>query len=49
VFPLLFFKRISDIHDEEYEAATMLQCENIKATIWQNVSENGPFFATIFS
>jgi len=22
---------------------------NIKATIWQNVSKNGPFFATTFS
>lgn len=29
--------------------ATTLQCGNIKATIWQNVSENGPFFATTFS
>ena len=26
-----------------------LRCGNIKATIWQNVSENGPFFATTFS
>jgi len=29
--------------------ATTLRCGNIKATIWQNVSENGPFFATTFS
>jgi len=29
--------------------ATTLRCWNIKATIWQNVSENGPFFATTFS
>ncbi len=29
--------------------ATTLQCGNIKATIWQNVSEKGPFFATTFS
>jgi hypothetical protein len=26
-----------------------LRCGNIKATIWQNVSENDPFFATTFS
>jgi len=26
-----------------------LRCGNIKATIWQNVSENGPFFATTLS
>ena len=26
-----------------------LRCGNIKATIWQNVSEKGPFFATTFS
>ena len=29
--------------------ANTLRCGNIKATIWQNVSENGPFFATTFS
>jgi hypothetical protein len=26
-----------------------LRCGNIKATIWHNVSEKGPFFATTFS
>ncbi|MGH7184046.1 MAG: hypothetical protein ACREJN_19010, partial [Nitrospiraceae bacterium] len=26
-----------------------LRCGNIKATIWQKVSERGPFFATTFS
>jgi len=26
-----------------------LRCGNIKATIWQNSSENGPFFAATFS
>jgi hypothetical protein len=26
-----------------------LRCGNIKAAIWQNSSENGPFFATTFS
>ena len=26
-----------------------LRCGNIKATIWQNVGEKGPFFATTFS
>jgi hypothetical protein len=25
------------------------RCGNIKATIWQNSSEKGPFFATTFS
>ena len=29
--------------------ATTLRCGNSKATIWQNVSEKGPFFATTFS
>ena len=29
--------------------ANTLRCGNIKATIWQNVSERGPFFATTFS
>ncbi|TKS58559.1 MAG: hypothetical protein EWM73_03502 [Nitrospira sp.] len=29
--------------------ANRLRCGNIKATIWQNVSEKGPFFATSFS
>ncbi len=28
--------------------ATTLHCGNIEATIWQNVSEKGPFFATTF-
>src|ERR687898_2843367 len=28
---------------------TRLRCGNIKGTIWQNVSEKGPFFATTFS
>lgn len=26
-----------------------LRCGNIKATIWQNVGDKGPFFATTFS
>jgi len=26
-----------------------LRCGNIKATIWKNVSEKGPFFVTTFS
>jgi hypothetical protein len=29
--------------------ATTLRCGNIKASIWQNVSEKGPFFSTTFS
>jgi hypothetical protein len=28
---------------------TRFDAGNIKATIWQNASENGPFFATTFS
>ena len=28
--------------------ATTLRCGNVKATIWQNISEKGPFFATTF-
>lgn len=31
------------------EPANTLRCGNIKATIWENISENGPFFATTFS
>jgi hypothetical protein len=29
--------------------ANRLRCGDIKATIWQNVSEKGPFFSTTFS
>jgi len=29
--------------------ANQLRCGDIKATIWQNVSEKGPFFSTTFS
>jgi hypothetical protein len=29
--------------------ANTLRCGNIKATIWQNQSEKGPFFSTTFS
>ena len=29
--------------------ANRLRCGSIKATIWQNVSEKSPFFATTFS
>lgn len=29
--------------------ATTMRCGNIKATIWQNVSEKSPSFATTFS
>ena len=31
------------------QPANQLRCGNIKATIWQNVSEKDPFFATTFS
>jgi len=33
----------------KHKPANQLRCGNIKATIWQNVSEKGPFFATTFS
>jgi hypothetical protein len=29
--------------------ANRLRCGNIKATIWQNTSEKGPFFSATFS
>ncbi len=29
--------------------ANTLRCRNIKATIWENNSEKGPFFSTTFS
>jgi len=29
--------------------ANTLRCGNIKATIWENTSEKGPFFSTSFS
>jgi hypothetical protein len=29
--------------------ANQLRCGNIKATIWENSSENGPFFSATFS
>ena len=31
------------------QPANQLRCGNIKATIWENTSEKGPFFATTFS
>jgi hypothetical protein len=30
-------------------SATTLRCGDIKATIWQNVSQKAPFFSTTFS
>jgi hypothetical protein len=29
--------------------ANRLRCDSIKATIWENTSEKGPFFSTTFS
>jgi hypothetical protein len=29
--------------------ANTLRCGNLKATIWENTSEKGPFFAATFS
>ncbi|HEX6725734.1 MAG TPA: hypothetical protein VF078_00180 [Nitrospira sp.] len=37
------------INHSSKRPATTLRCGNIKATIWQSVSEKGPFFATTFS
>jgi len=31
------------------QPANTLRCGNLKATIWENTSEKGPFFATTFS
>jgi hypothetical protein len=31
------------------QPANTLRCGNIKATIWENSSEKGPFFSTTFS
>jgi hypothetical protein len=31
------------------QPANTLRCGSIKAAIWQNVSEKGPFFSTTFS
>jgi hypothetical protein len=31
------------------QPANTLRCGNIKATIWKNTSEKGPFYATTFS
>jgi hypothetical protein len=31
------------------QPANRLRCGNIKATIWENAGEKGPFFATTFS
>ena len=36
-------------NQQSKEPATTLRCGNIKDTIWENVSEKGPFFATTFS
>jgi hypothetical protein len=53
--PLFVRKPTSFQTKEENKMATnkqpshTLQCGNIKATIWLNESEKGPFFATTFS
>ena len=40
VFPLLFFNRISDVHDEEYEAAGIFSRANrIRMPLWNNSIE----------
>jgi hypothetical protein len=53
--PLLVREPTSFQTKEETKMATnkqpthTLRCGNIKATIWQNASDKGPFFATTFS
>jgi hypothetical protein len=54
--PLLVREPTSFQTKEETKMATnntkpthTLRCGNIKATIWQNIGEKGPFFATTFS
>jgi len=37
------------INSSSKRPATRLRCGNNKATVWQNVSEKGPLFATTFS
>lgn len=37
------------IKNSSKRQAYTLRCGNIKATIWRNVSEKGPFFAATFS
>ncbi|WP_447602909.1 hypothetical protein [Nitrospira sp. Nam80] len=37
------------INKQSKQPANTLRFGNVKATIWQNQSEKGPFFATTFS
>jgi hypothetical protein len=41
--------RLHESRGKGNKPTNTLRCGNIKATIWQNVSEKGPFFATTFS
>ena len=46
----LHFKKAKGEQDGYKQKTTHpLRCGNIKATIWRNESENGPYFATTFS
>ena len=47
--PTSFQQRRKQDGYQQKQPANTLRCGNIKATIWQNVSEKGPFFATTFS
>jgi hypothetical protein len=45
----LHFKQRREQDGYQQKPTHTLRCGHIKATIWQNVSEKGPFFATTFS
>jgi hypothetical protein len=46
---LQFTKGGNKMATNNKKPANQLRCGNIKATIWENTSEKGPFFATTFS
>jgi hypothetical protein len=45
----LHFNKGGDKMATNNKPATTLRCGNIKATIWENVNEKGPFFSTTFA
>src|SRR5688572_5070286 len=47
--PTSFQQRRKKMATNNKKPTHTLRCGNIKATIWQNASEKGPFFATTFS
>jgi hypothetical protein len=46
---LHFNKGGNNMATTKKQPAITLRCGSIKATVWQNVSEKSPFFATTFS